>query len=79
MHLFPWTRRAARRQALAAAEARQDAEHDKAVRQLAAADGQQADAVCPYCPTDQARMRRDLLPGHLEARHPSLGGESPWR
>jgi hypothetical protein len=34
MHLFPWTRRRARRQAIAEAQARQRADYDRAVRRI---------------------------------------------
>jgi hypothetical protein len=39
MHLFPWTRRAARRQALADATAREAAAYQRAVRRITGHDG----------------------------------------
>jgi hypothetical protein len=48
MHLFPWTRRRARRrQAIAEAQARQRADYDRAVRLITGQDDQDAAAAGP--------------------------------
>jgi hypothetical protein len=55
MHLFPWTRRRARDQAIAEAQHQQQADYDRAVQRI-------VKASCPFCPD---RAQPFLAPGDL--------------
>jgi len=65
INLFPWARRAQRRQqALAAAGDHQAAEHDAAVHRLIMRG-------CPYCPIGTTSMTADFMIRHLQTFHTS--------
>jgi hypothetical protein len=58
MHLFPWTRRRARRQAIAEAQAKQRADYDRAVQRITSQD----DAPTPVeIPTPRSNTAPDFI------------------
>jgi hypothetical protein len=64
MHLFPWTRRRARRQAIAEAQARQRADYDRAVQRIIEQDADELDRASGGVQPEHD----DRAGGHVDVR-----------